>query len=487
VSTSTTGLGTLSSTGIGSNLDVKSIVSQLMATEQGTTNSLNAKETSYNAQLSAIGTLKNNLSTLQVAAQTLNLSSTFSTVKPSVTDSSVLGASVNGVATPGSYNIQVQSLAQAQKLISGGFASTSTVVGSGTLTIDIGSYSNANSPPVTFTPNTDNTQKTITIDSSNNTLQGIADAINNANAGVSATIINDGTNYRLSLASKDSGTANQIKIGVSESGGAGLAQLAYDASAGGVSNLTQNVAAKDAVLSVDDVTITKSSNTITDAIQGVTLNLTKENATTTLNLAHDTTAASTAIHSFVDAYNAVAKQISTDTAYDSSTNTASIFTGDSTLQMIQSQLRSALSQAIPNAPSGLAVLSDVGVSFQTDGTLAIDDNKLSAALADPTRDISRLFVKSADGTIGFGSRLNTLVSGMIFGSDATLNTRIDGINSSIKNINSQLATESQRLKEVEQNYNAQFTALDSLIGSMTATQNYLTQQLASISANSSSK
>jgi flagellar hook-associated protein 2 len=134
----------------------------------------------------------------------------------------------------------------------------------------------------------------------------------------------------------------------------------------------------------------------------------------------------------------------------------------------------------------MSTLTDIGVGFQTDGTLSIDDDKLSTALSNPQNNISRLFVKSADGTIGFGSRLNTLVSGMIFGPDATLNTRIDGINSSIKNINSQLATESQRLKEVEQNYNAQFTALDSLIGSMTATQNYLTQQLASISANSNS-
>jgi flagellar hook-associated protein 2 len=226
VATTSTGLGTISSTGIGSNLDVKTIVSQLMATEQGPTNALNKKEADYNAKLSAIGSLKSTLSNLQEAAQTLNLSSTFSTVTASVADSSALNASVSGAATAGSYNIEVQNLAQTQKLISGGYAGTDTVVGSGTLTIDMGAYSDAGSPPVTFTANPDVAQKTITIDSSNNTLQGIRDAINNANIGVSATIINDGSSYRLSLSSKDSGTANAIRIGVTESGGAGLAQLA---------------------------------------------------------------------------------------------------------------------------------------------------------------------------------------------------------------------------------------------------------------------
>jgi flagellar hook-associated protein 2 len=485
VATTSNGLGTISSTGIGSNLDVKTIVSQLMTTEQGRTNALNKKEASYNAKLSAIGSLKSALSTLQASAQTLNLTSTFSTVTPSVADSSVLSASINGVATAGSYNIEVQSLAQSQKLISGNFASTSTVVGSGTLTIDMGTYSDAGSPPVTFTADADVEQKTITIDSSNNTLQGIRDAINSANIGVSATIINDGSNYRLSLSSKDSGTANEIRIGVTESGGAGLAQLAYDASAGGVSNLTQNVAAKDAVIKVDGITITKSSNTITDAIQGVTLNLTKEMAsgtTTKLTLTHDTTAASKAVHSFVDAYNAVNKLIADSTAYNSTTGQSSVLTGDSTLRTVQSQLRSTLSGSILGAPAGLSVLSDAGVNFQLDGSLKVNDDKLSAALADPQKDLSRLFVTSADGTIGFGSRVNTLVSGMIFGSNALLNSRVDGINASIKDIDKQLANEKIRLAAVELRYNTQFSALDAMVASMNKTSTFLTQQLASLNA-----
>ncbi|MDB5762095.1 MAG: flagellar hook protein [Herminiimonas sp.] len=485
MTTATSGVGTVSSPGIGSNLDVKTIVAQLMATEQGPTTAINNQTASYNAKLSAISSLKSALSTLQQAAQTVNLSTTFKTVTASVADTSALSASVNSANTAGSYNVEVQSLAQAQKLISSGYASKTTAIGNGTLTLDVGTYSAAGSPPVTFTANTGVAQKTITIDSTNNTLEGIRDAINNANTSVSAAIINDGTNYRLSLTSKNSGVANAIKLGVTENGGAGLAQLAYDGSTGGVSKLTQNTAPKNAVIKVDGISITSSSNTITDAIQGVTLNLTKEMAagtTTQLTLANDTTNASAAIQSFVNAYNAVSTQIANSTAYDAATGTASVLTGDATMRTIQAQLRNALLSAIPGASSGLSVLSDAGISFQTDGTLAIDSTKLATALADPQKDLSRLFVTSTDGTIGFGSRVNSVVSSMIFGTDATLNGRIDGINTSIKDLAKQLTDENTRLAAVQQRYNTQFTALDVMVSSMTQTSNFLTQQFAALTA-----
>lgn len=473
----------LSSTGIGSGLNVKDLVTQLMATEQGRTTALDKKEATTNAKLSAIGSLKSALSSLQQAAQTVNLSTTFSTVTATVADTSALSASVSGTSVAGSYNIEVKSLAQSQKLISGGYASKTATVGMGALTLDVGTYSDAGTPPVTFTANSNNTQKTITIDSSNNTLEGIRDAINTANAGVTATIVNDGSSFRLSLTSKQSGTDNAVRIGVAENGDAGLAQLAFDGSTGGVSNMTQNVAAQNSAMEVDGVTITNASNTITDAIQGITLNLTKEmttGTTTTLTLAHDSTSARTAIEGFVKAYNDVAKQISDSTTYNAATGTASVLTGDSTLRAVQSQLRSALSNTIPGAASGLAVLSDAGISFQNDGTLKIDETKLDAALADTTKDLSRLFITSEDGTIGFGARVNSLVSGMIFGTDATLNGRIDGLNSSIKSIGKERNNESLRLTAVEKRYQAQFSALDTLISKMTTTSTFLTQQLAAL-------
>lgn len=480
-------MATISSPGVGSNLDVKTIVSQLMTVEQLPLKALDKKETSYQAKLSAFGSMKGALSSLQAAAQTINLSSTFSAVSASVADSSVLSASVSGASTAGSYNIEVKSLAQAQKLISTGVADKTAVIGNGTLTLDFGTYSDAGSPPITFTANTNIAQKTLTIDSSNNSLEGIRDAINNANVGVSATIINDGSNFKLSLTSKESGLANSVKISVAETGAAGLAMLAYNGETGGTSNMTQNVEAKNAVIKVDGVTVTKSSNTITDAIAGVTLNLTKEmalNTTTKLTLTTDTSKVSTAINAFVTAYNAVNKQITDATAYNIATGKGSVLTGDATARNVLSQLRSVLTGTIAGAPAGLSVLSDAGISFQTDGTLSLKTDKLNQALADPTKDLKRLFVTSGDGTVGFASKMNTLVSNMIFGKDATLNGRIEGINTSIKEIGSQRVKENYRLTQVENRYNKQFSALDTMIAGMTRTSTYLTQQLAALQNNS---
>ena len=399
-----------------------------------------------------------------------------------------MNASVTGSTPASSYSIEVQQLASAQKLTSSSFASQSTVIGSGTLTLSIGKYSDAGSPPVSFTQKAETTDLNITIDSSNNTLTGIRDSINNSGAGITATIINDGSGYRLSLTSKATGTDNAIKLTVAEDGAAGLSQLAYDGSDGGVSNLTQNVAATDAKIKVDGIAVTSSSNTITDAIQGVTLNLTKTTAsgsTTQLTLNRNTDGIKTALQTFVDGYNKVADQIKTNTAYDVANNKASTLTGDSTIRSIQAQLRNAISNVVQGAPAGLSSLSDIGISFQVDGTLALDSDKVDKKLADPSLDLSKLFIKDNDnGTIGYGSRLNTLVSSLIFGTDAVLNGRIDGINASITSLTKDRANEVLRLSAIEKRYNAQFSALDTAIASMTTTSTFLTQQLDAIAAQS---
>jgi flagellar hook-associated protein 2 len=455
-----------------------------MSAEQGKTTSLTTKKTDFDAKLSSIGTLKSALSTLQQAAQTLNLSTTFSAVTASVADATALTANVTGTSTAGSYDIAVKNLAQAQKLTSDSYASKTSAVGTGTLTFDVGSY-DTNGSDVTFNAAKGSKPISITIDSSNNTLEGMRNAINEANAGVSATIINDGNGFRLVLASKASGTDNAVRIGASEGSIAGLGKLAFDASSGATTSLTQNVAPQNAEVVIDGITIISSSNTITDGIEGVTLNLTKAmetGATTKLTLTNDGSKARTAIEAFVTAYNAVNKQIADSTAYNVATGVGSVLTGDSTLRTIQSQLRNALSGRIDGAESGVSMLSDAGISFQQDGTLAIDATKLDKAMADPLQDVSKLFVTSADGTVGFGARINSATSKMIFGGDAILNSRVDGINTSIKSVGTQLANEAERLLTVEKRYNAQFSALDTLIASMTTTSNFLTQQFAALTA-----
>lgn len=476
-------VGTISSPGIGSGLDVKSLVSNLMATEQGPMNTILKQEATDQAKLSAFGTLKGALGTLQTAASTLNMSSTFSSVAASVADSSYFTATTSGTAVAGDYNIQVKALAASQKLMSSGFSDPTAVVGDGTLTIDIGKYDTATPPG--FTAKSGSTPVTITIGPDNHTLAGIRDAINGANAGISASIVNDGTTSRLSITTKDSGTANQVRIGVAASGGSGLSALAYNGSAG--TGLTQNVAAADAHLVVDGLDIYKSSNTVTDAVQGITLNLLKTTPDASpdkLSLKPDTDKVRTAIDSFVSAYNAVHAQISKLTAYDASTGTASLLTGDSTTTGIDAKLRSMVTSTVATGIPGLTSLTDIGVGFQLDGTLKVDTDKRDKVLNDPTMDVKKLFVKTSDKMVGVASIMNTGVSNMIFGNNATINQKVDNLNADFKQLEKRKTDETARLQQVQDRYTLQYSSLDTLIASMNKTQSYLTQQLAALKANS---
>lgn len=396
----------LSSPGIGSNLDVSSIVSQLMALESRPLTTLAKREAQYQAQLSAYGSLKGALSSFQTAVQALATPAKFTANKASVADSTVLSAGASSSAAAGSYSIAVTALAQAQKLKSSAFSATSDTIGSGKITIDFGTYSGD-----TFTLNPDKAAKEITIDPGQNSLAGIRDAINAANVGVSAGIVNDGTGFRLVVSSADSGAANALRITVDDDDGtdtdaSGLSQLVFDGRTSGVKNLTQTVAAQNAALTIDGIAISKASNTITDAIEGVTLNLLKENSSTTLTVARDSSGVQSAVASFVKAYNDAAKALKDLSAYNASTKQGAILQGDSAVRSMQSQLRGLLNSALSHAGGGLTTLSDIGVSFQKDGTLVLDSSKLQKIIDDKTKDISTLFAavgKPTDSLISFVS------------------------------------------------------------------------------------
>ncbi len=398
----------ISSPGLGSGLDVNSIVSQLMTLEQRPLTDLTQKEAQYTAQVSAYGSLKGAISSFQSAVSALATPTKFTALKASVGDTSAATVSAAPNASPASYSMEVQQLAQSQKLKSAAFADTGTAIGTGTLTISFGTYSGDN-----FTLNADKAAKSITIGAGQNTLTGIRDAINAAGAGVTAGIINDGTGYRLTLTSQDSGTANAVRIQVADddtgnTDNAGLSQMAFDArTVSGVQNLTESVAAKDAKVVLDGITVTKPSNTISDAIQGVTLNLTGEtDSPTTLTVAKDTAGITSSVNTFVKAYNDLNKTITSLTQYDSVNQKASILTGEATVRSLQSQLRSVFNSSLATAGGGYSSLSDIGITFQTDGTLKLDQTKLDAAMKDGTKDISTLFAavgKSDDAQVSFSA------------------------------------------------------------------------------------
>jgi flagellar hook-associated protein 2 len=470
-------MASISSPGLGSGLDINGIIAKLMQVEAQPLTALQTKEASYQAKLSAFGSLKGALSTLQTAAKTLSTASTFTGKSAAVSDGTVLTASASSTAAAGTYSISVTQLAKFHAVRSNtNYAAVTDSFTTGSLAITIGSGTAVN----------------ITIDGTNNTLAGIRDAINNANAGVTASIVNadldppPGTTNRLVLTSKTSGTAGAISVAVTDSGSGGTQALAGLASASLVTTQT----ADDAKLTINGLAITRSANTITDAIDGLTLNLTKGSqaapGTTTINVTNNTGAVTAAVNAFVKAYNDALGGIKQLTAFDAANKKSSVLTGDSTARSIQSQLSSLVSASVTGIAGGVSRLSDIGITIQKDGTLAADSSKLSAAIASPDKDVASLFSQTTTGNEGIAMRFNTLLEGIV-GSSGLISSRTDGINASIKDLQKRADALNQRLEQVEKRYRAQFSALDSLISSMNQTSSYLSQQLANLPGASSNK
>jgi len=391
--------GVISSPGIGSGLDINSLVSKLMSVESQPLTQLDRQEASYQTKITALGSLKGAISSLQTSIAALNDPAKFTAKTLASSDSTVITGSTSTNAKSGTYNMVVTGLALSQNLSSSGFATTTATLGTGTVTIQFGTASGSS-----FTLNPAKGTQTITIDSSHNTLSGIADAINAANIGVSASIINDGSTNgnRLVLSSTNSGAANEMKITTTSSTG-DLSALNFDPTNAGSSAMTEHTKAADAVLSINGLTVTRPSNTITDAINGVTLNLLKLStgtppAATSITIAHDNSGTQTAVQSFVTAYNDAFKALADASSYDATTKIAAPLQGDMSVLHMQSQLANLLGSPLKSPGGGLSTLSDIGVSFQKDGTLALDRTKLNAVLADPTKDISTLFAAVGKAT-----------------------------------------------------------------------------------------
>lgn len=402
----------ISVSGLGSSIDVNSIVTQLMSVEKQPLTALSKKEGSYQSKLSAYGNVKGALSNLQTSLATLNKASNFQVLKATPSDTSVLTATASSNTTAaGTYSVSVSQLAQAQSLVATGQSSVSTAIGTGassTLTFDFGTTGVGS-----FTSN-GNGVKSITIDSSNNSLQGIRDAINNAKIGVTASIVNDGsgTPYRLTLTSDTAGASNSMKISVS--GDATLnSLLGYDPA--GTKNLTQTQAAQNANLTINGVAVSKNTNTVTDAIPGITLNLLKTTTTAmSVTVAQDSSAVQSSIESFIKSYNDLNTTLRNVTAYNESTKTGAALLGDSTIRSIQNQMRSILNTPLSNTGGSLTMLSQIGISFQKDGSLSLDATQLSKAITSTPQDIARLFAatgSASDSLVSYSSATSATTVG----------------------------------------------------------------------------
>lgn len=410
----------IQSTGIGSNLDVNGLISKLMQVESQPLTSLAKKEASYQAKLTAYGSLSSALTTFQTNFTGLNSISTFQNMSANSGDNTILTATTSSVATAGNYNINVTQLAKSQILSSAGQVSTTASIGAGTSTtlsfqfgtISGGTLSNGVYTGATFTQDATQALASVTIDSTNNSLQGIRDAINAANKGVTASIVGDGTAtpYHLVLSSAKTGATSSLKITVT--GDATLQSLLnYDPAA--TQNLTETTTALNATFTVNGISITSASNTNTEAIQGATVTLAKVGSTT-LTLANNTSGVQSAINGFVKGYNDLQVTLKALVGYDASTKKGGVLIGDSTARGIQNQIRNTLSTAVNGLGGGLTTLSSIGVSFQKDGTLTVDATKLQTAMTTNFSDIAGLFAtigKATDSLTTYSSSTSATTQG----------------------------------------------------------------------------
>lgn len=479
-------MASVSSLGIGSNLDLAGLLADLTKAESQPLVMLQQQQISYTAKLSAYGTLQGALSTLQSAAAKLGDASLFKGIKATSSATDVLTATGVATASPGIYTVDVSQLASAQSLAATGVSNVKAAVGKGTVTIDFGTISGGTLDPATglysgasFTADTARAAKSIVIDDSNNSLEGLRDAINaKTDLGVTAAIVNDGgtSPYRLVLTSKETGVASSMRVSVS--GDASLQTLLnHDAS--GSQAMRQTSLAASAMLKVNGIPVISKTNSVVDAAPGVTMTLAKT-GTSTLTVTRDSGAVEAAITGFVTAYNALQTTAGQLTKYDPETHSGAALVGDSTLRTVLTRIRASL-----NTPQAgeLKVLSKIGVSFQRDGTLAFDAAKLRAVAAVDPGAVAELFSGdgTATGTNGVGKQLSTLLNGFT-SKTGMISNATTGIQSTLKSLDDRYTATESRVDATIARYKAQFTALDLLVSRMQNTGNYLTQQFASMSS-----
>lgn len=446
--------------GIGSGLDIESIVRQLVEAEGApAANRFNRKEATLQADLSAYGSLKSALSTFQSSVKALNDPADFLGRTSTSSDPEIFSATADETAVPGNYDIEVVQLATSAKSRSSDFSSADEVVGTGILDISLGAE--------TFQ---------LTVNSDNNTLAGLRDAINAAsdNPGVTASIINVDGGSRLVLTSDKLGATNSIAIVATDDDGnhtdvAGLSRLA-------TANLTSVQAAQDAIIKVDSQTVTKDSNTFSDVISGVTFTLKSELPGTVESLAIglDKGGLISNVDSFVSAYNSLVDTMSSLSSYNAETGAAGTLLGDSALRGVQNQIRQTITS--PVAGLNFDSLVSIGITTDDSGHLVVDSAKLDGVMTEDFTAVSQLFSSEK----GLATSLGGILERYISSGGGILTSRAEGIKSNIDSIAGDRENLDRRLATLETRLRAQFTAMDILVAQLQSTGNFLTSQLASL-------
>ena len=457
----------------GSVINVSSLVSQLVAATRAPQDALISNQTqTVTTEISSVGTLKSALSTFQSALSALDSPSSFNSLTANSSNASAFTATADGTAVSGSYSVSVTQLATAQQLVSNVVPGGSTgAVGTGTLQLSLGSAS--------FSLN---------IGTTNDTLAGIASAINSAagNPGITAAVVTGSDGAHLVLSSTLTGQANTIQVKETD-GGTALSALTYDPS--NLVNYAEPSLAQDAQFAISGIPYSSASNTVTGALSGVTLTLAGLTTTTTgsgasavttdtpatLGVASDTSTIQTNISAFVTAYNTLAGTFATLGSFDSTTGTAGPMMGDALLSGIQNQVRSALYSIVNSGSSTYNSLASVGITTQSDGTLSLNAATLQNALNAAPAAVSALFSSSG----GVATTLNTAITqqlsstGIITSRSQTLVKQEDALTTQTDTLNTQMAALTASLTQ-------QYSALNTLLSSLQTTSSYLTQSFASL-------
>ncbi len=465
-------MATISSAGIGSGLDVKSIITQLMAIEQQPKDQLAAAATKIQTQISEVGKVTSALSTLRDLSSKLS-SNTFWNQTTASSSSSAVTVTSSSTALPANYSVEVQQLASSQSLMAGQtFASSTALVGSGTLNIEMGTWGTGQT---TFAASSTPSSAAITVDSTD-TVESLRDKINAAKMGVSASILTDASGARLVVRSTTSGAANGFRITTSGATGA-VATMGYDPSTG-VTGATQTRPAADAKATIDGVSVTSTTNSFANVMDGVSLTANAVTTTAaTVTVSNDTAAIKTKLQEFATAYTALNSLIATDTKYDGTTKKAGPLQGDSTIIGVQTRMRTLLG-ATSTASSAFARMSDAGFELQRDGSLTINATKMDNALSNLSQ-MKALFVDNTSTTTsgeGFGKQFYDTAYSLLTTGGA-INSRSTALSDKLqRNQKSQDAMDA-RLAQTQKMLEAQYGALDTQMASLNGLSSYVTQQV----------
>lgn len=486
----------ISSVGIGSGLDVESIVTQLVALEKQPIKTLEAKTELIQSKISTYGEIKSLTDDLNAAVRDLTLDRTWNTVKISSSNSSAVNATMTGSAAAGSYSINVKELAQAQTAVSTKFDATENMGTAGVMRFKVGNPESSVA----------NAVKTYDLEiSANDKLVDIVAKINghkDLSKTVVASIITDATGkQQLMVRSRETGTDSQFAVEFGESvntadgslvatSAGGLHKMAAPAVADNPATTDVNEAvvagfrvtqeAKNAEIQLNGVDLESVSNTFADVIPGLSISVSAKDSTSLLTLTQDKEAVQASIQKFVDTYNALNDMLGASTKYDEESKVAGILQGDSSTVSLQNALR-MLTQGIASQASGaFNRLSDAGIQMLQGGKLSVDSTKLATALNDMD-SLKSMFAAKAD-SLGNGGGIAVNFKSFtdeLLAYEGTLNSKTDSLEEQIKRNKTEIDRVETRAETVEARLRKQYTALDVKMASLGSLSSYVEQMVAS--------